>query len=84
MFEIEQTPRFVKELKKLQKSEILRILEKLDFAKENPFLSFERMSGLPFFKLRAGKFRIIARIDFQKKQIACVSIGLRKNIYKKL
>ncbi|MFH1588701.1 MAG: hypothetical protein ABIA76_05175 [Candidatus Diapherotrites archaeon] len=84
MFEIFLTRTFASELKKLQKHEISRIKKKLISISENPFLFFERLHGTKLFKLRIGKFRVVASINSFDKKITCVSVALRKKIYKKL
>jgi len=64
--------------------EIERIKEKLRAAQENPMLYFERLSGLELYKLRVGKFRVIAVINFREKTISPISVKLRKNAYDQL
>ena len=84
MFETLLTETFARELKKLEEQLRERIKKKLETTKENPFLYFERLKGHELFKLRVGKYRIIAQISTPKKQITLISIGHRKNIYDKL
>lgn len=73
----------IKALEKLPSIIILRIKEKLLFAKQNPFHYFSRLSGCPEYKLRVGNYRVIANIDQENKIILILHIGHRKNIYKK-
>ena len=84
MFELLVPKNFADELKKLQKFEIVRIKEKLTSAQENPLHYFERLPGHELFRIRIGKFRVIASINFNARTITLISVGLRKNIYKKL
>ncbi|MDO8648126.1 MAG: hypothetical protein Q7R70_07005 [Candidatus Diapherotrites archaeon] len=84
MFELCPTKKFSKEIKKLQKSEIERISRKLELAAEQPMVFFEKLEGFNLYKTRVGKFRVISSINFQLKKITLLSVGLRKNIYKKL
>lgn len=84
MFEIRLTESFAKALRKLENTEIERIKEKLKDSQENPMLFFERLSGHELYKLRIGKFRVIASFSFREKTITCLSVGLRKNVYNRL
>ena len=84
MFELLITATFAKELKKLQRHEIERIKEKLKSTQENPMLFFEGLKGTELYKLRVGKFRILATINFREKTITMHSLGLRKNVYDRL
>jgi len=84
VFELFSTPRFIKELKKLQKEEISRISEKLELTLNEPLLFFEKLEGMALYKLRIGKFRVIAAVNFNQRKIICVSVGLRKNVYRRL
>ncbi len=84
MFETLLTETFAKEFKKLEKHFTERVKKKLLAIKQNPFLHFERLSGHELFKLRIGKYRIIAEINTAKKTITLLSIGHRKNVYDKI
>lgn len=78
------TETFARELKKLEEQLRERIKKKLETTKENPFLYFERLKGHELFKLRVGKYRIIAQISTVKKQVTVISVGRRKSVYDKL
>lgn len=84
MFEILLTEIFAKEFTKLETELRERIKKKLSTVQQEPFLYFERLSGHELFKLRTGKYRLIAEINSVKKTITLLSIGRRKNIYDKL
>ncbi len=71
-------------MKKLQKQEIERISKKLEDAASEPMLFFSKLEGAELYRIRMGKFRVIASISFQQKKIICMSVGLRKNVYKKI
>jgi mRNA-degrading endonuclease RelE of RelBE toxin-antitoxin system len=84
LFEIFLTKTFASELKKLQKHEISRIKKKLISCSKKPFLFFERLQGTKLFKLRIGKFRVLASVNSIDRKITCLSVALRKKIYKRL
>ena len=78
------TETFAQELKKLEAQTKGRIKKKLEKTRQEPMLYFERLTGHDLFKLRVGKYRIIAQVSPMKKQILLLSIGHRKNVYGKL
>jgi len=84
LFEILLTETFSREFKKLEKPLRERIKKKLESTSQGPFLFFERLSGQELFKLRMGKYRIIAQINTPKKTITLLSIGHRKKVYDKI
>ena len=84
MYEIFVTKNFSKALKKLHEKERRRIKNKLRVVAKNPWLYFLRLRSLPFFRLRIGKYRIIAQIIPSKKRITLLSIVPRRTAYKKL
>lgn len=84
MFELCIAQKFSKEISKLQKEEIERVSKKLEIAAEQPLVYFEKLEGFNLYKTRIGKFRVIASINFQLKKITCLSVRLRKNVYRKL
>ena len=84
MFELLLTETFARELKKLDRQTREMVKKKLEKTQSEPLLFFERLSGSALFKLRVGKYRIIAQISSIKKQIILLSIGHRKNVYNKL
>ena len=84
MFEVLLTETFAREFKTLETTLRKRIKKKLENIRQNPLQYFERLSGQELFKLRIGKYRIIAQISIGQKKITLLSIGHRKNIYDKL
>jgi mRNA interferase RelE/StbE len=61
-----------------------RIYNKIISTKENPYHFFIRLEGRTDFKLRIGKYRVIADINDKIKRIEVTLIDLRSKIYKKL
>jgi mRNA interferase RelE/StbE len=60
-----------------------RLLNKLESSAENPARFFERLAGREEYKMRAGDYRIIARVLQGEKSVFIMSLGHRKNVYKK-
>ena len=71
-------------LEKLPKLNRERIFSKLLLSKENPFRYFIRLQGRPEFKLRLGKYRVIADIEVNTRKVLIRLIGHRKSIYQKI
>jgi len=84
LFEVLLTETFAREFKTLETPLRERIKKKLESTRQNPLQYFERLSGQQLFKLRIGKYRIIAQISIAQNKITLLSIGHRKNIYNKL
>ena len=60
----------------------LRIINKLEQIKENPFHFLEHYEG-EYYKLRIGDYRALMDIDFQRKIIWVRIIDKRGRIYKR-
>jgi mRNA interferase RelE/StbE len=72
-----------KELYKLQKTEIQKIVSSIDSLQNNPRpKGYKKLSGPEnFFRIRKGNFRIIYSIDDVKKLINILIIRNRKDAY---
>jgi len=80
MFNLEWTARALKELDKLESSISLRILQKVEELKDNPFSKdIKRLKGETSFRLRIGDYRVI--FDIVGSTIFISKVGHRKNIY---
>ncbi len=82
-FKVEFSEEALSQLKKLDNQAAGRILEKISSSSEEPLHFFERLAGRDEYKLRVGDYRVIARVLQNDKSILIMSIGHRKNIYKK-
>jgi len=82
-FKLEFSEEALSQLKKLDNQTAGRILEKISSSAEDPVHFFERLAGRDEYKLRVGDYRVIARIMQNDKSILVMSVGHRKNIYKK-
>jgi mRNA interferase RelE/StbE len=87
MWKVKYTKRFLKELSKVPKN-IQERAEKIVFTElkeSDPFsLGYvEQLKGFKDkYKIRIGDYRIGLSIDKEKKEIICVRIAHRKDIYK--
>lgn len=71
-----------KQLKKLDKKIIGRIIDGIEDIKENPYSAVNRLTGSQFFKLRIGDYRVIIDLQQGKLIIFVVETDNKKRIYK--
>lgn len=84
-FKIILSPRAEKDLKKLERSVLLRIDRALLFLEKNPYpakIKYLKDVKLAQFRIRVGDYRILYDIYSKKQIIYIIRIGHRKNIYK--
>ncbi|MBW2995554.1 type II toxin-antitoxin system RelE/ParE family toxin [Candidatus Woesearchaeota archaeon] len=81
MFDIEFSKFAEKQLYKLEKSIQQRIIATLERVRIRPHPHVKKLVGCPYFRLRAGSYRIIMDIQDKKMIIYVLEIGHRKNIY---
>lgn len=76
-------PRPLKFLNKLTKETALRILNKIDIMKENPFRYLEHYEGAGVFKFRIGDCRALISADIENKILTVEVLDKRGRIYKR-
>lgn len=69
-------------LDKMQKNESLRIIDKLELVKQNPFHYLEHYEG-DYYKIRIGDYRLLIDIDFNNKILYVRILDKRGRIYKR-
>lgn len=82
MYELIYTEEFLKQLKKLTKDIQKRIIVTLERIRIRPYPYVKKLVGGPYFRVRAGNYRIIIDIKNDKLLIYALEVGHRKNIYK--
>jgi mRNA interferase RelE/StbE len=80
-FSVVWKPSPSKFLKKLEKEEADRILDKVELLRETPFRYLEHYEG-DYYKLRVGDYRALIDIDLNKKIIIIEVLDKRSRIYK--
>jgi mRNA interferase RelE/StbE len=71
-----------KEIEKLQKSVIKRVIEKIHSLAQNPRPSgCKKLSGDEKYRVRVGDYRILYMIEDDVLVVYVVKVGHRKNIY---
>lgn len=72
-----------KDLKKIPKQDVLRILATIDGLESEPRpVSCKKLTGKDLFRLRVGNYRVIYEILDDKLVVLVVKIGDRKNVYR--
>lgn len=82
MFNIFYTDQARKYLKKLDESDRVRIISVIERCRLRPHAHVKKLVSSPYFRLRAGKYRIILDIKDGRLIILVLDIGHRKKIYK--
>ena len=81
-YNIEFSSNAKKFLKKLSQNESLRIIEKFEEIKINPFRYLEHYEG-DYHKIRIGDYRALVDIDAQRKILFVRVFDKRGRIYKR-
>jgi mRNA-degrading endonuclease RelE of RelBE toxin-antitoxin system len=68
-------------LSSLSTRDRLRIVRKLETARDDPFHYFTRLQGSNFWRMRVGDHQLIADIILVNQKIFVIRIGNRKNVY---
>ncbi|WP_456324618.1 type II toxin-antitoxin system RelE family toxin [Desulfonauticus submarinus] len=86
MYKIEWKHSARKELKKIKKSDISKIIQAVENLSLNPYPPGTRkLHGCEqLYRIRIGKYRIVYSINNKILLIEIIRIGHRKNIYRKL
>jgi len=81
-YDIEFSAQAKRFLKHLDKNVALRVLEKFEQTKEDPFRYLEHNEG-DYYKLRIGKIRALVDVEQDSKLILVQVIDKRGRIYKR-
>ncbi len=75
-------PEFVRQFRRLPKDVKRRVGRRATELSENPYLGLRLVGDLAgYWKDRVGKYRIIYKIDENKKTIILYDVDLRKRVY---
>ena len=81
MTDIEWTAKALDLLEGLESETQERLIKKLDEAKDWTSHRLEKLSGYPYYKLRAGDYRAIITWDRDDDVLIVEAVGHRRNIY---
>lgn len=81
-YKLELTPRFDKELHKLPKHIMNRVIENVEDLEVRPY-SFKRLHGEleGLYSMRVGDYRIIFTIDEDRGRVVLLSAAHRRKVY---
>ena len=83
-YSIEIKKSAAKEIEKLPKTMMLRVLEKIKGLSSEPRpLGCKKLSGDEKYRIRVGNYRILYSIENEMLVVYVVKVGHRREIYKK-
>jgi mRNA interferase RelE/StbE len=82
-YEIIFSDQALRQLKKLEKTVLGRIIAALERIRIRPQAYVTKLVGDPGYKLRVGDYRLIMDIENNKLTILVLKAGHRKNMYQK-
>lgn len=72
-----------KDLKVLSRSDLKRILSKIEELAQNPRpAGSQKLSGLELFRVRQGKYRIVYFIQDRELVVHVIKVGRRRDVYR--
>ena len=81
MTDVEYTAQAVEHLDNLDPQVADRVLNKVEEATEWTEHRLERLSGYPYYKVRAGDYRAIVTWNRETDTIIVEAVGHRRNVY---
>ncbi len=82
-YDVSWTGTSLKQLEKLEKQVVKRIIDKVEKIKIDPFLFVEKLKGIDLYKLRIGDYRVILSIEKRRMIIFVLELGHRSIVYRK-
>ena len=82
MYSTEFSQTAERQLYRLEKSAQERIIRVLERISVRPFSFVQKVVGTPYYRLRAGDYRIILDIRQDALTLFVLEVGHRRNIYK--
>jgi mRNA interferase RelE/StbE len=82
MYEVEFSKTAERQFYKLEHPVQSRIAATLERCRIRPHAYAKKLVGSPYFRLRAGEYRLIVDIRPWKLTVFVIEVGHRKNIYK--
>jgi len=83
-YDVRLKPKFLKQLKKLDKKQAERILIKVYLLGDDPYsLASKSLTGRDDRSLRIGDYRVIYDVESDQLIVLVLNVGHRKEVYKK-
>lgn len=83
-YTITWTDKSRKNLEKLPKDTAARIIDRVEFIRDDPFPHIDRLAGSAWYKYRVGRYRVILDIKRKTLVIYVIKVGPRKVVYRNL
>ena len=74
----------VKDLRKLDKEVVERIIGLVEEASLDPPRYFRKLRALPLYSLRVGDYRVIASLDYDKHTVVVLVVEHRRRAYMRI
>lgn len=81
MTDVEYSKTAISHLENLENEAADRVMNKVDESTEWTEHRLERLSGYPYYKLRAGDYRAIITWDRDEDVLIVEAVGHRRNVY---
>lgn len=84
MFKIIYAKSILKDVKKINKKDRLKIKKAIEELKNFPNISnikHLKEHSLADYRLRVGEYRVLFNVDWEKREIYILKIGHRKDVY---
>jgi len=82
-YDVKWTETSLRQLEKLETSIAKRIVDKVEFISEDPFMHVQKLKGFGLYRLRVGDYRVIVSIERKKMIVFVLEVGHRSVIYQK-
>ncbi|MGD1100284.1 MAG: type II toxin-antitoxin system RelE/ParE family toxin [Thermoplasmata archaeon] len=80
-FQIIWSESAARQLAKLDRGVAKRIFDKVEGLRDEPFRQVRRLTGLPYFRLRVGDFRVFVEVNQSDLLVLVLKVGHRESIY---
>jgi mRNA interferase RelE/StbE len=71
-----------RQLARLDRSVARRVFERVEGLRHEPLRQLRRLTGLPYFRLRVGDFRVFVGVNQSDLLVLVLKVGHREKIYK--
>ncbi len=82
-FELRFKPSVVKDLRGIPKTEVRRLLKKIEALGDDPRpAGCEKLTGRDLYRIRQGVYRIVYSVDDAAVVIEVIKVGHRREVYR--
>jgi len=72
-----------KELKKVPKNDLKKILSRIERLGDEPRpMGYEKLTGCELYRVRQGNYRVVYSIQDNELTVWVIKVGHRKNVYR--